>query len=311
MFRIFAVCCVAICIFVSTSYSEILGSKTNENEHLILQSEISGTWNDFFESWKNVRLSGTVKAKVDLTEVVVIGFINGEKLVFDERLGSLSKGETKKYTIRDPLIFRDDLRTWRTNVNYKFKKEPDDTDVSPKVEEKQPTHDGICRAGGIIPVNGECTVSETAFVFSVDRTSATLTDGRIRLRSGTSIQNLGRIGNLDFPFVARRRNDGSWIIERVGNDQTPQVVTPEKNNAEDLDVSGDGRIDIVDLRLIVNNFGKKGKRNADVNNDNIVDIKDLIAVAEVLQKELVENAPAAPQLTLQKKSFIPWASLKK
>jgi len=268
---------------------------------------------NFVEIWENLTLSGTVTAKVDLTEVVVTGYVNDEKFGLftdNKRLGSISKGQTKKFQMSERVFF-DDLRTWRTNVNYKFKKEPDDTDISPQVEEKQPTHDGICRVGGIIPVNGECTVSETAFVFSVDRTSATLTDGRIRLQSGKSIQNLGTIGNLDFPFVARRRNDGSWIIERVGNDQTPQVVTPEKNNAEDLDVSGDGRIDIVDLRLIVNNFGKKGKRNADVNNDNIVDIKDLIAVAEVLQKELVENAPAAPQLTLQKKSFIPWASLKK
>ena len=48
------------------------------------------------------------------------------------------------------------------------------------------------------------------------------------------------------------------------------------------DANGDGVVDISDLVLVAQNFGKVGQNAADVNGDGIVDIADLLIVAGAL-----------------------------
>ena len=62
------------------------------------------------------------------------------------------------------------------------------------------------------------------------------------------------------------------------------VVRP----AGELDINGDGVVNIQDLTVVATHFGKVGNNQADVNGDNVVDIKDLLLVAGGL------NAAAAP-----------------
>ena len=54
------------------------------------------------------------------------------------------------------------------------------------------------------------------------------------------------------------------------------------------DLNGDGKVDVLDLRLVAQNFGQ-ANRQADANHDGTVDVFDLIAVAQYL-----DSAPQAP-----------------
>ena len=59
------------------------------------------------------------------------------------------------------------------------------------------------------------------------------------------------------------------------------------------DVNEDGVVNIVDLTLVVTNFGKTGENIADVNEDGVVNIVDLTLVAAAFGKTTADAAPIA------------------
>ena len=101
-------------------------------------------------------------------------------------------------------------------------------------------------------------------------------------------------------------NGGNTTIEFITTQLTPateavilQVIDVNGNfshttfpiNVMDLphvelteDVNGDGEVNIQDLVLVANEFGKVGENDADVNGDGIVDIRDLVAVANAFSE---------------------------
>ena len=58
------------------------------------------------------------------------------------------------------------------------------------------------------------------------------------------------------------------------------------------DVNTDGVVNIQDLVVVGENFGRMGENSADVNEDGVVDILDLVLVADAIRN--AATAPAAP-----------------
>ncbi len=59
------------------------------------------------------------------------------------------------------------------------------------------------------------------------------------------------------------------------------------------DLDGNGAVDILDLRIVVLNYGKRGQSPADVNRNGVVDITDLMLVVSVWNTTTTTPAPAA------------------
>ena len=71
-------------------------------------------------------------------------------------------------------------------------------------------------------------------------------------------------------------------------------VIVRSEDANDADVDGNGIVDVEDLILVAEAYGKEGNNDADVNGDGIVDIDDLILVAEA-----IDDAADAPAIRPQ------------
>ena len=94
---------------------------------------------------------------------------------------------------------------------------------------------------------------------------------------------------------------GEWSMF-VGIDADVQVI--EKNYQTqvgrlDVDVNGDGAVDIRDILLIVLNFGETGEEPEDVNGDGIVNVKDIILVANVLDEDTAASPVLHTQVSLE------------
>lgn len=114
-----------------------------------------------------------------------------------------------------------------------------------------------------------------------------LWDTERRAHSATLYQRQQNNPSLDFS------PDGQWLVSggHEGKLHLWRYI--------DGDVNGDGKINIGDLRAILNNYGKKQNadgtlRRGDVNADGIVNRRDLALVAEIV--EGIEGIPAAPML---------------
>ena len=92
---------------------------------------------------------------------------------------------------------------------------------------------------------------------------------------------------LSATSVSDRGNNAASIIHLVP-DLDGEMYLKAKNPA---DVNGDGRINVLDLVYVANNFGKA---DPDLNGDGVVNILDLTLVA----KHLSQNAAAPSQLAL-------------
>ncbi|MYF98685.1 T9SS type A sorting domain-containing protein, partial [Candidatus Poribacteria bacterium] len=72
------------------------------------------------------------------------------------------------------------------------------------------------------------------------------------------------------------------------------ITETEESTITKEDVNGDGVVDVNDLVIVAQQFGKTGANDADVNGDEIVNVDDFILVAAAL-----ENAAAAPAARAQ------------
>jgi len=116
-------------------------------------------------------------------------------------------------------------------------------------------------------------------------------DGIIRLwdvATGNEIQTL--TGHTDAVISIAFSPDGNTLVSS-GLDGTVLLWELSPAAPEQLaeDVNKDGAVNILDLTLIVSNFGKSGENDADVNADGIVNILDLTLVAAAFG-----NIAAAP-----------------
>jgi hypothetical protein len=110
-------------------------------------------------------------------------------------------------------------------------------------------------------------------------------------------QGDGTLAHVTFEVVAYKAS--TLVLEAVklsDNQGNALPISVENGKVVELfgDVNGNGVVNIQDLVLVANSFGKTGKIRADVNGDGIVDITDLVIVAGSLQ-----TGVAAPTLHAQ------------
>ena len=110
-------------------------------------------------------------------------------------------------------------------------------------------------------------------------------------------QGNGTLAHVTFEVVAYKTStlvlEAVKLVDSQANDLP---ISVENGKVVELfgDVNGNGVVNIQDLVLVANSFGKTGKIRADVNGDGIVDITDLVIVAGSLQ-----TGAAAPTLHAQ------------
>lgn len=95
----------------------------------------------------------------------------------------------------------------------------------------------------------------------------------------------GTLATLTFQVIAVKSStvhlSDVLLVDGSGKSSTPEtedseITKPPQNAA---DVNSDGIVNIVDLTLVAQNFGKIGDNAADVNSDGVVNIVDLTLVA--------------------------------
>ena len=97
--------------------------------------------------------------------------------------------------------------------------------------------------------------------------------------------------NLLFVAAYRPSPGSRWSAFFGFQDGTGYTVGVPAPSGGNLDVNGDGTVNIQDLILVASNLGETGENDADVNGDEIVDIRDLVDVAAAL-----DTPAAAPAL---------------
>ena len=123
--------------------------------------------------------------------------------------------------------------------------------------------------------------------------------------SGVS-QGDGTLAHVTFEVVAYKPSmlvlDAVKLVDSQGN---ALPVSIENGEVVLLlgDVNGNGVVNIQDLVLVANSFGKTGKTSADVNGDGVVDITDLVVVAGDFQA-----GAAAPSMHAQSLGWFPSAA---
>ena len=126
------------------------------------------------------------------------------------------------------------------------------------------------------------------------------TTGRIANVSGAFLGTGGVSGTgvlLEIIFEAEAYGEGNLRLENVrlgdpNEDNIPhEIVINPFTFKPRHDVNGDGSVNIFDLILIAQNFGKANPQ-ADVDGDGTVNIFDLIAVAQHLGESTTGDAPA-------------------
>ena len=125
------------------------------------------------------------------------------------------------------------------------------------------------------------------------------TAGRIANVSGAFLGTGGVSGTgvlLDITFEAKAYGEGRLRLENVrlgdsnGNSIPHEIVINPFIFKPRHDVNGDGNVNILDIVLIVQNFGQANPQ-ADVNGDGNVNIFDLIVVAQHLGESTTGDAP--------------------
>ena len=99
-------------------------------------------------------------------------------------------------------------------------------------------------------------------------------------------QGNGTLAHVTFEVVAYKTSTLVLEAVKLVDSETNALPISVKNGkvVEAFgDVNGNGVVNIQDLVLVANSFGKTGKTKADVNGDGIVDITDLVIVAGSLQ----------------------------
>ena len=88
------------------------------------------------------------------------------------------------------------------------------------------------------------------------------------------------------------------LTDKAGNSSTPQTENAQITEPPEIprDVNRDGVVNILDLKLVEANFGKRGENVADVNGDGVVNIVDLTLVAAAIGNNNEDVDNAAPVL---------------
>ena len=114
---------------------------------------------------------------------------------------------------------------------------------------------------------------------------------------GEEIDGDGTLATITFEVVEVKsstvRLSNTLLTNSTGIPDVPQTIIAEITEppARPEDVNEDGVVDVSDLVLVANNFGKHGDNAADVNGDGVVNIIDLALVAAA-----IGNGDAAPVL---------------
>ena len=82
------------------------------------------------------------------------------------------------------------------------------------------------------------------------------------------------------------------------------AITPSEPEKIAADVNGDGVVDVNDLVIVAQQYGKTGTNTADVNRDRVVDVYDIILVIVA-----IETASSAPAIRAQIQSHFTEAQL--
>ena len=120
------------------------------------------------------------------------------------------------------------------------------------------------------------------------------TDHTIRLWNPNTGQHIDTLHGHSTGFYALAFSPNGRIL--AGSDSNNTIRIWEQITVN-VDVTGNGTVNVNDLVEVARNLGKSGTR-ADVNNDGIVDAKDLIAVVKAIDPDL-----AAPSVLAQKLLF--------
>jgi len=67
------------------------------------------------------------------------------------------------------------------------------------------------------------------------------------------------------------------------NSDFSQILAKKEGAKNNLDLNNDGKVNSVDLSIVILNLNKRGKNSADVNNDRVVDQKDIDLIKQALQ----------------------------
>ena len=110
----------------------------------------------------------------------------------------------------------------------------------------------------------------------------------------------GTLATLTFEVIAVKASTLTLSDVLLSN-STGETFVPQVENAEiteptrlEVDVNGDGSVDLQDLAIVNARLGQTGENSADINGDGVVNIADLALVAGA-----IENGAAAPSLQPQ------------
>ena len=130
---------------------------------------------------------------------------------------------------------------------------------------------------------------------NINNTTGKITDVSAAFIGTGGISGTGAL--LDITFEAKAYGEGRLRLENVrlgdpNGDSIPhEIVINPFTFKPRHDVNGDGNVNIFDLILIAQNFGKANPQ-ADANGDGSVNIFDLIVVAQHLGESTTGDAPA-------------------
>lgn len=135
----------------------------------------------------------------------------------------------------------------------------------------------------VIPLKDIRSSDLTSFVNLNTKTDATLTINRVGLESQVQL-SLPVTDKPLPPLVIGQNINLKDYLTNQANQSKPAAEKPPVSNSEKFDLNGDGKVNSLDLSVIVQNFGKNPKnKKADLNSDGKVDQDDIDLISAQMQ----------------------------